>query len=1209
MYGLTIYILTNEKTNETYWLYGSAIQINNDYNMPFTLRDIKSKGQFKLQMIMAILDAEELGHLVSELDDHVKWNPQLTNRKGVSINLPSWSVRPYIIANEKKHEHKSAFALTNNTASAKVYFALDKERWIAAIFDNQEGFLKKGKVIEEKLFEESTLKLFSADSERFGNFEIFTSPLHQSLFYPIGLHVDVKRTKVQMQNRSRVETDARGITLWADGSLEDQLPLQLNVTLWNGRGRSEAIVQDRLLSITSVGELIHCDAEEPISAVEVKLWNADGKLLHYNKTGLIRQINISMGVHTGTKVISDPWSKKLPTNLRDRVEKQERITPQKINVGDFNRDPWVEEAENFAGFLKDMNPSPLNTDEDSLFFSGNPEAEVRFFEFIKSKLDASTTEEVLIADPFFDAKAASKILTRSTTNVPLTVLTSLTTKQPETGGSLLDSFKEFLETYKILLPSGLTVLNVQNSVATKQQFHDRFFLIKEKGRWEGWLLGNSYNSQAQRYPSLMVKFPNQLMEEVLSYLNELKTGLVNDRPEAMIQTLFSNTTVQKENIYEGFPIFPHWELLMEPFRSNPEEELVDILKGLIDKGYFESSNGHYSWSIIEEKQVTVRKLIYSYLEPIQDFDQAKHWLLALSNWSYYGLDLEPSEVLPNNLFWIQAMQKTVDNIQKNIKENIHDEDVRWHQIKDKFEKLVETHESYDEWWTIYQYSFEYTRLIYKYKFILDGLWETDLRIYFEMLDKKWILVPHFLTKLHQVMEAPGEANLSLLATRLFYYSFFDSHNRPMKDVLLTELKESTAVEQRSLFIALDHTYKEEQQSLFIQKHASLFQKPIDQGLVTFIMQTRQNTILAYLRQMGNSISDDLMIELKKGIVSKWVSNLLHGKHLSFHFETDQPITEEMAMYSFQAHGGQWESWYEKEILEKLDLQELRNPFLYYHNYSKWRNYMDRALWSFHFGFMSLLAGKEKLNGRTAQKISKLFKTYFAESLPLYTYDSGLLDEVVYGLGFYLSEFEYEQETDEILKVLENQYFDPTYSLILYGSHPSIFTKRRIQLIELLQSKELKLRLGDKMIGRLIWLSKVIDSMSKEITDVEIIQDIKSLARLIESLLKDTSINIDSIAFQLQLSTPVTDADYEKWANLFRTSIKEMKESFKMAGTVEIFNQITGVGLYLFGKTEAFQDWLHQRDELTNDSPWDFIHCGKSEEALDDLIRMIVGNFS
>lgn len=393
MYGISIYIITNEKTKKTYWIYGSAIQINNGKTMAFRVRDLKpKKSPFKHQMLIASLNETELHHLLMDMEAQEYWNLSLSKKKELTIQLPKWSIRPFLIVNENKPEHPSALALTNNTANAKVYFALEKDRWLASIFENEQSFLDKRTVLEESLFEESTLRFFSSDSDRFGNFEIFTSPLQQSLFYPIGLHVNVLRTKVQDQ-AGGTETDAREVTIWVDRSLEDALPLQLNLTLWNGRGKSEAIVQDQLIPITLVGELIHCNAEEPISAVEVKLWNAEGKLLHYNKSYLMRQVNVTMGFHSGTKWIRDPWSERLPEGLKERVEKQESIGSQKFQVGDFSMDPWVEETKVFSDFLKSTQSRPKYANEESMFFQGNSESEVQFFEWIKAKIESSTAKE------------------------------------------------------------------------------------------------------------------------------------------------------------------------------------------------------------------------------------------------------------------------------------------------------------------------------------------------------------------------------------------------------------------------------------------------------------------------------------------------------------------------------------------------------------------------------------------------------------------------------------------------------------------------------------------------------------------------------------------------------------------------------------------------------------------------------------------------
>ena len=170
-------------------------------------------------------------------------------------------------------------------------------------------------------------------------------------------------------------------------------------------------------------------------------------------------------------------------------------------------------------------------------------------------------KKATFVDPFFGIDAASRILTRiSNQLIEAEVITSLVDIQKSEDANSENvkhcEMASFLKQNASLLPDNLKVLNIQNENATEQQFHDRFLLLEKEDGLQGWILGNSYHSQAQRYPAVMVELPNDVLKEVEDYVEGLRSGKVAGRKEARCVVIWDSCNRNKSCNEKNQEILP-----------------------------------------------------------------------------------------------------------------------------------------------------------------------------------------------------------------------------------------------------------------------------------------------------------------------------------------------------------------------------------------------------------------------------------------------------------------------------------------------------------------------------------------------------------------------------------------------------------------------------------------------------------------------------
>lgn len=341
---------------------------------------------------------------------------------------------------------------------------------------------------------------------------------------------------------------------------------------------------------------IEFTAKEPMAQVAVQIWdNKSGELIFSDGDTFSMNISFDMNINAPSKMVIDPWSKKLiksASNKKELIEnKIQKVTHLNlINTftvdGGFDNDIDVAIEDGFRIF------SFYNKSYEKGAFIKNEskDGEIQSFIKILEYINHSSVKNVIIADPFFSITAASKILARiPNRDIQIEVITSLCEINPDNGKverlSQSQKFQEFLENNAHILHPKLLVWNLKRGV--KQVFHDRYLIrYHENGKIDGFLLSNSLNSMGQFYPFVIAPMDHDVCLEVIEYFNEIRDSDVQkkkNKKERIISDILYDSkkfcNSQEEEISEELPYmdwFAKWKNAESSIRI-PEEDIPEAI--------------------------------------------------------------------------------------------------------------------------------------------------------------------------------------------------------------------------------------------------------------------------------------------------------------------------------------------------------------------------------------------------------------------------------------------------------------------------------------------------------------------------------------------------------------------------------------------------------------------------------------------------------
>jgi hypothetical protein len=1219
MFASTFYFLKRKTENIAHFVYGYGLDIGESDFKELRLSSVKGtpKG-WKLIRISGTIAKEDLIQQVSEWKENEK-NTFNTE----SLSFPEWMKRPTVYSYDNEIHKKGLKSLTNRTSLVDMYFAMNKSNWLTQLFPTEKLDLprarKEMEELENLIQNEVGISLFSSDSYRFGNIEIYTSTDYLPLTTKeTGVHLKMNREKKFLnENAWKGEYVTTGASLWVDDSLHDHMPLTVNLSLTNDHGNREAIILDEVLMVHKAGKLRDFQTNEPISGYQIKIWSKHGQLLHYEDTHLIRSVNMDMNIRSANKRIRDPWSEKLPKKFKQQVETVETYERNPIKIDGSSFDPWVNEGDLFEEEVNYI----LRSNEASIsrFFPATQEGETQFFLYLHTLFEAKNVKKATLVDPYFGHESLGQFLSRMKTNLPIEFITSLSNKRNDENPSPLEYVKNYIDKNSTLLPPNMDIINVQSKKASEQQFHDRFLLLENKNGYTGYMLGTSFHSVGQKFPGIMVEMPSSVLESVISYIQELREGKITGRNEAKAEMLFSSSRNRHSPAASNKPIlpgglkpFPGWELIISLLIQKEENDSVKLLEECINEGLFEDYNGTYTWEVKADKKEQVIKTINHQIELVQmkeseDYADLTQLFDALSFWTYHGSNILADDILKDQDL-TEFLLTRLQSIKTHIKETMNQRDRGWFTLRAVFEERNDSLASYLAFYDLYQYSYEYERLLKQNHFYASYLYHINANAYFSELDQNFVLLPHFLYLLSRKDSFNAAFNSSEIAVRIVLFSILDSHQASTFGKLAT----SNDIKKKVLLTYLGTIYKEEQWNNAIHLHLPyLLTAAFTDKDLPFIIRIRE----PFLTELLDHISQhqpDFVSAARMQIINQWVTNITTKEPYYFHASTDYESFKRMVNILLVQFGDQWVDWYSQNFLIKLPWHAYRNPLLKSTQYSKWHSYSIKLL----VGLFTGLNALEKISMDRAfledekslvVTIMNYFKEYLHPAIWALPSDQLLLDDVIYSLAILTEYGELQEENQALLDLIEDKNVSLIRKLSVYFSTQPIFFRSIEQINSLLKSGTFLLSLGEQSMSRLKWISDVLQAFLKNCASETETEKIRSLQSNIMNLIKLASDDMLPLLWKLDLGNPLdVNSQWGKWANTLKVTPHELKNTWIKGQGYEFFLKLIGLGLYLNGDMEGFQQWLHEKHHGLEQTEWQRIQEGKGEKVLEEIYIEISG---
>jgi hypothetical protein len=146
-------------------------------------------------------------------------------------------------------------------------------------------------------------------------------------------------------------------------------------------------------------------------------------------------------------------------------------------------------------------------------------------------LNGGAVSAAVLVDPFFGADALARLVLRlSSTDVSVTVVTSWTSTDPDTGqrlagpASAVNQLEALLRNTSQIVNPQLRVINLADGAS--QAFHDRYLLLyPREGAPQVYLLSNSVNAMAANWPFCMSLLADDVRQQAQAYIEGLCRGV------------------------------------------------------------------------------------------------------------------------------------------------------------------------------------------------------------------------------------------------------------------------------------------------------------------------------------------------------------------------------------------------------------------------------------------------------------------------------------------------------------------------------------------------------------------------------------------------------------------------------------------------------------------------------------------------------------
>lgn len=356
---------------------------------------------------------------------------------------------------------------------------------------------------------------FRRASDRLGAFDIYDGPDadHEDLLVEFS---------VERNNSSKDFSCPEEFSLSANGAITEACSVHVELELGAEMVFSKLIYLRSATSVTVPAV--------PFDHYKISVFNPSGMLVQFEEHSLLLRIGLNMASMGPTLAINDPLTRStqgLGSELQDRASKVRTRSTSRSMIGSENDTAFEIHRTTMRALAHRLVP-PSGSDR---WFQRGIAEEVGVIAHFNSLLDGARISAGTIVDPYFGIDTLKRVILRlESLDVDLTVVTSLLTSDPETNESNPNLLNELQTVLRDLRSNGipnlsrrLTVLNLADG--PRQAFHDRYLLLTpHEGEREVYLLSNSLNRMAGKWPFCMSRLEGAAARDAALYIDGLTNG-------------------------------------------------------------------------------------------------------------------------------------------------------------------------------------------------------------------------------------------------------------------------------------------------------------------------------------------------------------------------------------------------------------------------------------------------------------------------------------------------------------------------------------------------------------------------------------------------------------------------------------------------------------------------------------------------------------
>lgn len=268
----------------------------------------------------------------------------------------------------------------------------------------------------------------------------------------------------------------------------------------------------------------------PFDHYKMSVFDPSGMLVQFEEHSLLGRIGLNMSAMGPTLAVNDPLARSaqgLGSELQDRASKVRTRSTSRSVIGAENDTAFEIHRTTMRALMHRLVP-PSGSDR---WFQRGIVEEVGVITHFNSLLDGARVSAGTIVDPYFGIDTLKRVILRlESLDIDLTVVTSLLTSDPETNEPNPDLLNELQTALRDLRSDGipnaarrLTVLNLVDG--PRQAFHDRYLLLTpHEGEREVYLLSNSLNRMAGKWPFCMSRLEGAAARDAALYIDGLTNG-------------------------------------------------------------------------------------------------------------------------------------------------------------------------------------------------------------------------------------------------------------------------------------------------------------------------------------------------------------------------------------------------------------------------------------------------------------------------------------------------------------------------------------------------------------------------------------------------------------------------------------------------------------------------------------------------------------